>query len=101
MEKGVGMIRAIFGTVQDTAVFVIFCLIKYVIFEQKLVFQVDIPSFLHFGAKSTKNNEKSPISWKNSIFFYIVMSKYKLLSPNVTVHTKQQHSYQNIIFDIC
>ena len=34
-------------------------------FEQNLVFQVDMPSFLHFGAKSTKNNEKSPISGKN------------------------------------
>ena len=33
-------------------------------FEQKLVFQVDISSFLHFGAKSTKNNEKSQISGK-------------------------------------
>ena len=26
-------------------------------FEQNLVFQVDMASFLHFGAKSTKNNE--------------------------------------------
>ena len=33
-------------------------------FEQNLVFQVDMSSFLHFGAKSTKNNEKSPISGK-------------------------------------
>ena len=43
-----------------------FCyiLLEYVLFEQKLVFQVDISSFLHFGAKSTKNNEKSPISGK-------------------------------------
>ena len=43
-----------------------FCyiLLKYVIFEQKLVFQVDISIFLHFGAKRTKTNEKSPISGK-------------------------------------
>ena len=33
-------------------------------FEQNLVFQVDMSSFLHLGAKSTKNNEKSPISGK-------------------------------------
>ena len=44
-----------------------FCyiLLKYVMFEQNLVFQADMSSFLHFGAKSTKNNEKSPISGKN------------------------------------
>ena len=46
--------------------FCYFCyiLLKYVMFEQNLVFQVDMSSFLHFGAKSTKNNEKSPISGK-------------------------------------
>ena len=34
------------------------------------MFQVDIPSFLHFGAKSTKKNkEKSPISGKIQYFF--------------------------------
>ena len=43
-----------------------FCyiLLKYVILEQNLVFQADMSSFLHFGAKSTKNTEKSPISGK-------------------------------------
>ena len=62
-DKGVGTVRAIFGPVQDTAVFC-YILLKYVMFEQNLVFQADMSSFLHFGAKSTKNNEKSPISGK-------------------------------------
>ena len=49
-----------------------FCyiLLNYVIFEQKLVFQVDISSFLHFGAKTTNNNEKTPISEKIQYFLH-------------------------------
>ena len=62
------MVRAIFGPVQDSAVFVIFCLYS-VMFEQNLVFQVDMPSFLHFGAKSTKKQRKIADFWKNLIFF--------------------------------
>ena len=39
-------------------------------FEQKLVFQVDISSFLHFGAKRTKKKQrKITYFWKNLIFF--------------------------------
>ena len=63
-------------------------------FEQKLVFQVDISSFLHFGAKSTKTAKNHRFLEKNNIF-YIVMSKYKLLSTYI--HIKQLHSYNNII----
>ena len=73
-----------------------FCyiLLKYVLFEQKLLLQVDISSFLHFGAKSTKTTKNHRFLEKFNIF-YIVIPKYKLLPPYV--HTKQLHSYQNII----
>ena len=65
-------------------------------FEQKLVFffQVDISSFLHFGAIVQKTTKNHRFLEKFNIF-YIVMSKYKLLSP--CVHIKQLHSYKNII----
>ena len=63
-------------------------------FEQNLVFQADMSSFLLFGAKSTKNNENHRFLEKYNIF-NIVMSKYKLQAPYV--HIKQLRSYFNII----
>ena len=39
-------------------------------FEQNLVFQVDMFSFLHFGAKSTKKKQRKIADfWENLIFF--------------------------------
>ena len=77
-----------------------FCyiLLKYVIFEQKLVFQVDISSFLHLGAKSTKNNEKSPISGKIQ---YVLHCNIKIRTA-FTLRTYKANAFvSKYNFDIC
>ena len=77
-----------------------FCyiLLKYVIFEQNLVFQVDISIFLHFGAKLKVQKTTKNHRFLEKFIFYIVISKYILLSPYV--HIKQLHSYQNTILTL-
>ena len=87
------MIRAIFGTVQDTLVFVIFCLnmlylSKNWCFKSIFLFFYILELKVHKPTKNHRFLEKFNI-------FYIVISKYILLSPYV--HIKQLHSYQNTI----
>ena len=87
------MIRAIFGTVQEILVFVIFCLNMFYLSKNwyfKSIFLV----FYILGLKVQKTTKNHRFLEKFNIF-YIVISKYKLLSPYV--HIKQLHSYQNII----
>ena len=91
--KGVGMIRAIFGTVQDSAVFVIFCL-NMLYLSKNWCFKSIFLVFYILGLKVQKTMKNHRFLEKFNIF-YIVISKYKLLSPYV--HIKQLHSYQNII----
>ena len=93
LTKGVGMIRAIFGTVQDTLVFVIFCL-NMLYSSKNWCFKSIFLVFYIFGLKGQKTTKNHRFLEKFNIF-YIVISNYKLLSPYV--HIKQLHSYQNII----
>ena len=58
------MVRAIFGPVQDSAVFVIFCL-NMLFFSKIWFFKSICQVFYIFGLKVQKNNEKSLISGKN------------------------------------
>ena len=91
--KGVGTVRAIFGHVQDTAVFVIFCLnMLYV--SKNWCFKSIFLVFYILGLKVQKTTKNHRFLEKFNIF-YIVMSKEKLLSPYVRI--KQLHSYKYII----
>ena len=92
-DKGVGMIRAIFGTVQDTLVFVIFCL-NMLYLSKNWCFKAIFLFFYILGLKVQKPTKNRRFLEKFNIF-YIVISKYILLSPYV--HIKQLHSYQNTI----
>ena len=92
-SKGVGMIRAIFGTVQDTLVFVIFCL-NMLYLSKNWCFKSIFLFFYILGLKEQKPTKNHRFLEKFNIF-YIVISKYILLSPYV--HIKQLHSYQNTI----
>ena len=87
------MIRAIFGTVQDTLVFVIFCL-NVLYLSKNWCFKSIFLFFYILGLKVQKPTKNHRFLEKFNIF-YIVISKYILLSPYV--HIKQLHSYQNTI----
>ena len=87
------MLRAIFGTVQDTLVFVIFCL-NMLYLSKNWCFKSIFLFFYILGLKVQKPTKNHRFLEKFNIF-YIVISKYILLSPYI--HIKQLHSYQNTI----
>ena len=91
--KGVGTVRAVFSHVQDTAVFVIFCL-NMLCLSKNWCFKSIFLVFYILGLKVQKTTKNHRFLEKINIF-YIVMAKYKLLSPDV--HIKQLHSHKNII----
>ena len=90
------MVRAIFGPVQDSAVFVIFCL-NMLCLSKIRCFKSICLVFYILGLKVQKTTKNRRFLEKFNIF-YIVMSQYILLAPYV--HIKQLHSYFNIILTI-
>ena len=89
------MVRAIFGPVQDSAVFVIFCL-NMLCLSKISCFKSICLVFYILGLKVQKTMKNRRFLEKFNIF-YIVMSQYTgiLFAPYVL--KKQLHSYFNII----
>ena len=85
LNKGVGMVRAIFGPVQDSAVFVIFCL-NMLCLSKIWCFKSICLVFYISGLKVQKTTKNRRFLEKINIF-YIAMSQYILLAPYV--HIKQ------------
>ena len=93
MNFGVGMVRAIFGPVQGSAVLVIFCLNMLCLSKIWCLKSICLVFYI-LGLKVQKTTKNRRFLEKFNIF-YIVMSHYILLTPYV--HIKQLHSYFNII----
>ena len=91
--KGVGTVRAIFGPVKDTSVFVIFCL-KMLYLSKILCFKSVCLVFYILGLKEQKTTKNHRFLEKFNIF-YIVMSKI-LIACTLRTY-KATDSYFNTI----